>query len=83
MGGWGCPYEVNFFCRRLKQECDPGVPGCVLYGRVEREDVPLPPRRPRRKKAPEKTPDPTPEDGEDQTQKRESQIREGKDTKLT
>ena len=46
MAGWSyCPYEMNFFCRRLKRECDPGIPGCILYGRIEREDVPWPPQR--------------------------------------
>ncbi len=79
MGGWGCPHEINLFCQRLKQECDPGVPGCILYGLVEREDVPLPPRRPRRREALEKTPNTTPGDGEDRTQKRVPQIREAKE----
>lgn len=46
MAGWSyCPYEMNFFCRRLKRDCDPGIPGCILYGRIEREDVPLPRKR--------------------------------------
>ena len=50
MAGWSyCPYEANFHCKRLKRECDPGVPGCILYGRIERDDLkykpPVPPRR--------------------------------------
>ncbi len=44
MSGWGCPHEVRSFCQRLKKKCDPGVPGCVLYGLVERADVPMPAR---------------------------------------
>ena len=56
MAGWSyCPYEMNFFCRRLKRECDPGIPGCILYGRIEREDVPLPKRRTRQRKTSEET----------------------------
>ncbi|MBS1253940.1 MAG: hypothetical protein MAG451_02994 [Anaerolineales bacterium] len=54
MGGWSyCPHEQNFTCKRLKQNCDPGVPGCILYGRIEREDLEhKPPVPPRRKPAP-------------------------------
>lgn len=44
MGGWGCPYEVRCYCRRLKRDCDPGIPGCVLYGRIEGKA--RPPKRP-------------------------------------
>ncbi|MCZ7525655.1 MAG: hypothetical protein M5U14_04265 [Acidimicrobiia bacterium] len=32
---WGCPHEDAGACRRLGRECDPGLPGCVLHGRVE------------------------------------------------
>lgn len=50
MAGWSyCPYERNFYCKRLRRECDPGVPGCILYGRIERHDLKnkpsVPPRR--------------------------------------
>lgn len=50
MAGWSyCPYEQNFFCKRLKRDCDPGIPGCILYGRIERDDLvyrpPIPPKR--------------------------------------
>ncbi|MBT8420135.1 MAG: hypothetical protein KJO08_04650 [Gammaproteobacteria bacterium] len=34
MGGWGCPNEVNGICLHVKgQACDPGMKGCVLFGR--------------------------------------------------
>ena len=64
MGGWGCPYQVNLSCRRLSRECDPGIPGCILYGLVERKDVP-PSGRTQRRAISAKTPDPAPPDGED------------------
>jgi hypothetical protein len=35
MGSWGCPHEVNGACLHVKSvPCDPGMKGCVLYGRV-------------------------------------------------
>lgn len=34
MGGWGCPHEANGKCQRLNgRDCDPGMKGCVLFGR--------------------------------------------------
>lgn len=34
MSGWGCPHEVNDHCTRINDlPCDPGMKGCVLYGR--------------------------------------------------
>ncbi len=34
-GGWGCPHEVRGECRKVQgKSCDPGMKGCVLYGRV-------------------------------------------------
>nr|VFK28549.1 MAG: hypothetical protein BECKMB1821G_GA0114241_103818 [Candidatus Kentron sp. MB]VFK33109.1 MAG: hypothetical protein BECKMB1821I_GA0114274_104016 [Candidatus Kentron sp. MB]VFK76062.1 MAG: hypothetical protein BECKMB1821H_GA0114242_104016 [Candidatus Kentron sp. MB] len=34
MGGWGCPNEVDGICLRVEgRECDPGMKGCVLFGR--------------------------------------------------
>jgi len=34
MGGWGCPHELNGVCQRVNGlPCDPGMKGCVLYGR--------------------------------------------------
>jgi len=33
-GGWGCPHEINDTCSRVSDlPCDPGMKGCVLYGR--------------------------------------------------
>ncbi len=34
MSGWGCPHEANGMCQRVPGEhCDPGMKGCVLFGR--------------------------------------------------
>lgn len=34
MSSWGCPHEVNGKCRRVNNlPCDPGMKGCVLFGR--------------------------------------------------
>ena len=34
MSSWGCPHESNGVCLRVnKLLCDPGMRGCVLYGR--------------------------------------------------
>jgi len=31
---WGCPHEVEGLCTKVKQwPCNPGMKGCVLYGR--------------------------------------------------
>ena len=31
---WGCPHEAAGLCLRVKQRpCDPGMKGCILYGR--------------------------------------------------
>jgi len=33
-GSWGCPHELNGLCSKVKNlPCDPGMKGCVLYGR--------------------------------------------------
>ncbi len=38
-GGWGCPHEVNGRCLRvLDRPCDPGMKGCVLFGRFTFSD---------------------------------------------
>jgi len=35
MSGWGCPHETGGYCRRVRgRECDPGMKGCVLRGKV-------------------------------------------------
>ena len=34
MSSWGCPWQVNGICLRVKErECDPGMKGCILQGR--------------------------------------------------
>lgn len=34
MSSWGCPHEANGVCLKVNQvPCDPGMKGCVLYGR--------------------------------------------------
>jgi len=33
-GSWGCPHELNDLCSKVNNlPCDPGMKGCVLYGR--------------------------------------------------
>jgi len=34
MSGWGCRHQCQDQCLRLRKECKPGVPGCVLHGKV-------------------------------------------------
>ena len=34
MSGWGCPNELKGTCLRVQgRTCDPGMKGCVLFGR--------------------------------------------------
>ncbi|MDE2309783.1 MAG: hypothetical protein KGL01_03010 [Betaproteobacteria bacterium] len=34
MGGWSCPHEHDGKCARVNDvPCDPGMKGCVLFGR--------------------------------------------------
>ena len=34
MSSWGCPHEIDGKCARINNEpCDPGMKGCVLFGR--------------------------------------------------
>ncbi len=34
MSGWGCPNELKGTCLRVDgRECDPGMKGCILFGR--------------------------------------------------
>ena len=34
MSGWGCPHETKGQCNRVKGKlCEPGMKGCVLFGR--------------------------------------------------
>lgn len=33
-GSWGCPHETDDLCSRVNDlPCDPGMKGCVLFGR--------------------------------------------------
>lgn len=33
-GSWGCPHELNNLCSKVNNlPCDPGMKGCVLFGR--------------------------------------------------
>ena len=33
-GSWGCPHELKGLCSKVNNlPCDPGMKGCVLYGR--------------------------------------------------
>ena len=38
MSGWGCPHESQGACVRLKQQCNPGMKGCILHGRFRFAD---------------------------------------------
>ena len=39
MSGWGCPHEVDNKCQRVNNiPCDPGMKGCVLFGRFRWAD---------------------------------------------
>lgn len=34
MSSWGCPHELGDKCMRVNEvPCEPGMRGCVLYGR--------------------------------------------------
>lgn len=34
MSGWGCPHETKGLCSRVNNIlCNPGMKGCVLFGR--------------------------------------------------
>lgn len=34
MAGWGCPHNVDGECRKVPgKKCDPGMKGCVLFGK--------------------------------------------------
>jgi hypothetical protein len=39
MSSWSCPHELNGKCRRVNNlPCDPGMKGCVLFGRFRWAD---------------------------------------------
>lgn len=48
MGAWGCPHEIHGQCQRIKgRACDPGMKGCILFGRfVWSNEAKNAPRRP-------------------------------------
>jgi hypothetical protein len=34
VASWGCPHEADGLCLKVNRiPCDPGMRGCVLYGR--------------------------------------------------
>lgn len=33
--GWGCPHELAGECKLIRQPCQPGVRGCILYRRMK------------------------------------------------
>jgi hypothetical protein len=35
MSGWGCRHQYEEQCLRMRKECKPGMPGCVLRGKVQ------------------------------------------------
>ena len=40
MGSWSCPNEMNGVCLKVKMRpCDPGMKGCILYGRFVFSDT--------------------------------------------
>jgi orotidine-5'-phosphate decarboxylase len=52
-GSWGCPHELNDLCSKVNNlPCDPGMKGCVLYGRFvfanDEKNEPLRRKRARR-----------------------------------
>lgn len=53
MGGWDCPHKVEAKCTLVKNlPCDPGMKGCVLYGRVRFADPAKNPPKKKEKKPP-------------------------------
>jgi len=51
MSGWGCPHELHGQCQRVPgRACDPGMKGCILFGRFtfSTEAKNRPPKPPRR-----------------------------------
>lgn len=54
-GGWGCPHDNKGRCERVEgRPCDPGMKGCILFGRFVFSDAtknrPDGPRREPRKR---------------------------------
>ena len=59
MSSWGCPHELDGKCVRVNNvRCDPGMKGCVLFGRfVWADESKNRPARARRGNEPEPSPD--------------------------
>lgn len=35
MSSWTCPHDVDGICQKVRgAKCDPGMKGCVLFGKV-------------------------------------------------
>lgn len=34
IGGWSCPHFIKDECKLIKNDCNPGAKGCILYGKV-------------------------------------------------
>lgn len=63
MSSWGCPHDLNGKCARVNSvRCDPGMKGCVLFGRFVWADESK--NRPRKTGRGNK-PEPSPEEGDD------------------
>ncbi len=48
MSAWSCPHDLNGVCQLVTgAACDPGMRGCVLYGKVRfADDKKNQPRKP-------------------------------------
>lgn len=59
MSSWGCPHELDGKCTRVNNvPCDPGMKGCVLFGRfVWADESKNRPRQARRGNQPEPSPE--------------------------
>ena len=65
MSGWGCPHEVDNKCQRVNNlPCDPGMKGCVLFGRFRWADDSK--NRPKKKSI---ASEPAPPSGDDENSK--------------
>lgn len=71
MSSWACPHEVDGKCSRVNNlPCDPGMKGCVLFGRfVWADESKNRPRKPRR----DNESKPAPEEGAPPAGSRESE----------
>jgi len=58
MSSWGCPHELSGKCMRVNEiPCEPGMKGCVLYGRFvwadETKNRPNGPRKSKKSELPQ------------------------------